>query len=213
MNDVSMGKPEQDLLPWILQWVAHVNALALTMQADQAGHWLGPAAANAWQQAPVHHRVRAIRAWLGWSRAILPAADTLAHRLLLLGAELLANVLMIRALFSRVLELRRCIEGERLIWFENCVGAKVFEDLRHRAVSVVALPLLPRDADRADWIGDGWRRLLADGVWSDPCLAKLSGLALPLRAAQVPPVVADGASVAFLEVLPDLMPELSCACG
>ncbi|KFA38725.1 serine kinase, partial [Xanthomonas vasicola pv. musacearum NCPPB 4384] len=126
---------------------------------------------------------------------------------------LLAKVMISRALFSRGLAVRRCIERDRLDWLEQCVGPAVLEQLRQHAATGLAVPLLPRDADQAAWVGDGWRRLEADGVWPNPVVAKLLSLSLPLGAAQIAPVAADGASDAFLSALPTLMPEALCVSG
>ncbi|MCC4620093.1 type III secretion protein HrpB4 [Xanthomonas cassavae CFBP 4642] len=195
------------------QWMTAVSALAQSLDAGRVDHWLGPVAALGWSRAPAQRRVRVIQSWTGCTRMQVSALDPLASRLAVLGPELLGKVLMSRALFSRPLALRRCIERERLNWFEQRVGPAVLEYVRHRTVTGLSAPLLPRDADQAVWIGDGWRRLAADGVWPDPCISKLIALSLPLDAAQVAPVVADGASDAFLQALPSLLPELSCICG
>lgn len=58
--------------------------------------------------------------------------------------------------------------------------------------------------------GVGWRPM---GVWPNPVVAKLLSLSLPLGAAQIAPVAADGASDAFLSALPTLMPEALCVSG
>ncbi|WP_017171183.1 type III secretion protein HrpB4, partial [Xanthomonas phaseoli] len=136
-----------------------------------------------------------------------------ANQLALLTPAQLAQVLIARALFSRGLAVRRCIERERLDWLEQCVGPAVLEHVRQNASAGLPVPLLPRDAEQAAWVGDGWRRMQADGVWSNPVVAKLLALSLPLDAAQVATVAADGASDAFLSALPTLMPEASCVCG
>ena len=198
---------------WIQRWTATVAALAQSLDADRVAHWLGPVASMGWEQASAQRRLRVIQVWSGWSNMKLSALDPLANRLVVLAPELFAKVLMSRALFSRALAMRRCIERERLDWFEQRVGPAVLEYLRHRAVTGMTEPLLPRDASQAAWIGDGWRRLAADGAWPDPCVAKVVALCLPLGAARVAPIAADGASDAFLHALPNLLPELSCAFG
>ncbi|NIJ83188.1 type III secretion system HrpB4-like protein [Xanthomonas arboricola] len=198
---------------WLQRCTAALPALAQSLDADRVAHWLGPVAASGWEGAPAQRRVRLVQAWTGWSSMPPCALDPLASRLVMLAPELLAKVLMSRALFSRALALRRCIERERLSWFEQRVGQAVLDHVRHRAVSGMTAPLLPRDADPTAWVGDGWRRLAADGAWPDPCVAKVITLSLPLGAARVAPVAADGASDAFLQALPTLLPELSCVCG
>ncbi|MFC7520534.1 type III secretion protein HrpB4 [Xanthomonas populi] len=198
---------------WLQRLTATVSALAQSLDADRVAHWLGPVAALGWERAPAQRRLRVIQAWSGWSSMQISALDPLANRLVVLAPDLLAKVLMSRALFSRAPALRRCIERERLTWFEQRVGPAVFEHVRHRAVNGMTEPLLPRDADQAAWIGDGWRRLVADGAWHDPCIAKVVALSLPLGAAHVAPIAADGASDAFLQALPTLLPELPCVCG
>ncbi|MCM5644640.1 type III secretion protein HrpB4, partial [Xanthomonas hortorum pv. pelargonii] len=45
------------------------------------------------------------------------------------------------------------------------------------------------------------------------CIAKVLALSLPLGAAKVAPIAADGASDAFLQALPTLLPELPCVFG
>lgn len=55
------------------------------------------------------------------------ALDPLANRLVVLAPDLLAKVLMSRAVFSRALALRRCIERERLTgsssgWGRRCLS-------------------------------------------------------------------------------------------
>ncbi|WP_126944926.1 type III secretion protein HrpB4 [Xanthomonas sp. BRIP62409] len=198
---------------WLQRWAAAVRALAQSLEAERVAHWLGPVAALGWERAPAQRRVRVVQAWAGCSRMQVSALDSPANRLVVLAPDLLAKVLMSRALFSRALALRRCIERERLSWFEQRVGPAVLEHVRHRAVTGMTAPLLPRDADQAAWVGDGWRRLAADGAWPDPCIAKVIALSLPLGAAQVAPIAADGASDAFLQALPTLLPELPCVCG
>ncbi|CAG2083850.1 type III secretion protein HrpB4 [Xanthomonas euroxanthea] len=198
---------------WLQRWTAAVCALAQSLEAERVAHWLGPVAASGWERAPAQRRVRVIQAWSGCLRMQVSALDSPANQLVVLAPDLLAKVLMSRALFSRALALRRCIERERLSWFEQRVGPAVLEHVRHRAVTGMTAPLLPRDADQAAWVGDGWRRLAADGAWPDPCIAKVIALSLPLGAAQVAPIAADGASDAFLQALPTLLPELPCACG
>ncbi|MCF5939225.1 type III secretion protein HrpB4, partial [Xanthomonas perforans] len=148
-----------------------------------------------------------------WSELSPSALGLHANQLALLMPERLAKVLIARALFSRGLAVRRCIERERLDWLEQCVGPAVLEHVRQNASAGLPVPLLPRDADQAAWVGDGWRRMQADGVWSNPVVAKLLALSLPLGAAQVATVAADGASDAFLTALPTLIPEASCVCG
>ncbi|MCC4615493.1 type III secretion protein HrpB4 [Xanthomonas campestris pv. asclepiadis] len=198
---------------WLQRWTAAVSALAQSLEAERVAHWLGPVAALGWERAPAQRRVRVIQAWSGCSRMQVSALDSPANRLVVLAPDLLSKVLMSRALFSRALALRRCIERERLSWFEQRVGPAVLEHVRHRAVTGMTAPLLPRDADQAAWVGDGWRRLAADGAWPDPCIAKVIALSLPLGAAQVAPIATDGASDAFLQALPTLLPELPCVCG
>ncbi|MCL1527267.1 type III secretion protein HrpB4 [Xanthomonas nasturtii] len=198
---------------WIQRWTAMLAALAQSLDAARVAHWLGPVAAMGWAQAPVHRRLRVIQVWSGWSGLPLAALDPPASTLVLLTPASVAKVLISRALFSRGLALRRCIERERLDWFEQLVGPAVLEHVRQRAVTGLPMPLLPRDADQVAWIGDGWRRLQADGVWPDPGVAKLLALSLPLGAAQVAPVAADGESTAFLHALPTLLPEPPCVCG
>ncbi|WP_127168250.1 type III secretion protein HrpB4 [Xanthomonas sp. BRIP62415] len=198
---------------WLQRWAAAVRALAQSLEAERVAHWLGPVAALGWERAPAQRRVRVVQAWAGCSRMQVSALDSPANRLVVLAPDLLAKVFMSRALFSRALALRRCIERERLSWFEQRVGPAVLEHVRHRAVTGMTAPLLPRDADQAAWVGDGWRRLAADGAWPDPCIAKVIALSLPLGAAQVAPIAADGASDAFLQALPTLLPELPCVCG
>ncbi|APO97306.1 type III secretion protein HrpB4 [Xanthomonas vesicatoria] len=198
---------------WLQRSTAAISVLARSLDADRVAHWLGPVAASGWERAPTQRRLRVIQAWSGWSGVPVSASGSLASRLVVLAPELLAKVLMSRALFSRALALRRCIERERLTWFEQQVGPAVLEHIRHRAVGGLPVPLLPHDADQATWIGDGWRRLEADGVWPDPGVAKVLALGLPLGAAQVARVSADSHSDAFLQVLPTLLPELSCVCG
>ncbi|MCC4605756.1 type III secretion protein HrpB4 [Xanthomonas campestris pv. badrii] len=197
----------------IQRWTAMLAALAQSLDAERVAHWLGQVAAMGWAQAPAHRRLRVIQAWSGWSGLPLAALDLPASTLVLLTPASLAKVLISRALFSRGLALRRCIERERLDWFEQRVGPAVLEHVRQRAVTGLPMSLLPRDADQLAWIGDGWRRMQADGVWPDPCMAKLLALSLPLGAAQVAPVAADGQSAAFLQALPALLPELPCVCG
>ncbi|CAE1133179.1 type III secretion protein HrpB4 [Xanthomonas euroxanthea] len=198
---------------WLQRWTAVVSALAQSLEAERVAHWLGPVAASGWERAPAQRRVRVIQAWSGCLCMQVSALDSPANQLVVLAPDLLAKVLMSRALFSRALALRRCIERERLSWFEQRVGPAVLEHVRHRAVTGMTAPLLPRDADQAAWVGDGWRRLAADGAWPDPCIANVIALSLPLGAAQVAPIAADGASDAFLQALPTLLPELPCACG
>ncbi|WAH64948.1 type III secretion protein HrpB4 [Xanthomonas hortorum] len=198
---------------WLQRWTAAVSMLAQSLEAERVAHWLGPVAALGWERAPAQRRVRMIQAWSGCSRMQVSALDPLANRLVVLAPDLLAKVLMSRAVFSRALALRRCIERERLTWFEQWVGPAVLEHVRHRAVTGMTVPLLPRDAEHAAWIGDGWRRMEADGAWPDPCIAKVLALSLPLGAARVAPIAADGASDAFLQALPTLLPELPCVFG
>ncbi|MCC4632085.1 type III secretion protein HrpB4 [Xanthomonas dyei] len=198
---------------WLQRWTAAMSALAQSLDADRVAHWLGPVAAAGWAGAPAQRRVRVIQAWSGCSRMQLCALDPLANRLVALAPDLLAKVLMSRALFSRAVALRRCIERERLIWFEQRVGPAVLDAVRHRAGTGTTAPLLPRDADQAAWVGDGWRRMQADGVWPDPCIANVMALSLPLDAAHVAPIAADGVSDAFLQALPTLLPELPCVYG
>ncbi|WP_372392875.1 type III secretion protein HrpB4 [Xanthomonas sp. NCPPB 3582] len=198
---------------WLQQWTATLSALAQSLDADRVAYWLGPVSAVSWERAPAQHRARVIQAWSGCSSMQVSALQPLANRLVMLAPDLLAKVLMSRALFSRVLALRRCIERERLSWFEQRLGPAVLEHVRHRAATGTTVPLLPRDADQAAWVGDGWRRLAADGAWPDPCIAKVIALSLPLGAAQMAPVAADGESDAFLQALPTLLPELPCICG
>lgn len=197
----------------IQRWAAMLSQLAQSLDADRVAYWLGPVAAKGWTSAPAYRRLRLIRAWSGWSGVPLSALDPPASQLAVLTPALLAKVLISRALFSRAVAVRRCIERERLNWLEQCVGPRVLEQMRQHADTRLAEPLLPRDADQAAWIGDGWRRLEADGVWPHPVVAKLLSLSLPLGAAQVAPIQADGASDAFLSALPTFMPEASCVSG
>lgn len=153
---------------WLQRWTAAVSTLAQSLDAERVAHWLGPVAAFGWERAPAQRRVRVIQAWSGWASMQVGALDPLANRLVVLAPDLLARVLMSRALFSRALALRRCIERERLSWFEQRVGPAVLDYVRHCAGTGMTAPLLPHDADQAAWIGDGWRRMQADGVWPDP---------------------------------------------
>ncbi|MEA9806897.1 type III secretion protein HrpB4 [Xanthomonas campestris pv. campestris] len=198
---------------WLQRWTAAVSTLAQSLDAERVAHWLGPVAALGWERAAAQRRMRVIQAWSGWASMQVGALDPLANRLVVLAPDLLARVLMSRALFSRALALRRCIERERLSWFEQGVGPAVLDYVRHCAGTGMTAPLLPHDADQAAWIGDGWRRMQADGVWPDPCIAKVLALCLPLGAARVVPIAADGASDAFLRALPTLLPELPCVFG
>lgn len=202
----------------IQRWAAMLSQLAQSLDADRVAYWLGPVAAKGWSSASAYRRLRVIRAWSGWSGVPLSALDPPASQLVVLSPALLAKVLVSRALFSRAVAVRRCIERERLNWIEQCVGPRVLEQMRQHAGpqhagTRLALPLLPRDADQAAWIGDGWRRLEADGMWPHPVVAKLLSLSLPLGATQVAPVRADGASDAFLSALPTFIPEASCVFG
>ena len=198
---------------WLQRWTAAVSTLAQSLDAERVAHWLGPVAALGWERAAAQRRMRVIQAWSGWASMQVGALDPLANRLVVLAPDLLARVLMSRALFSRALALRRCIERERLSWFEQRVGPAVLDYVRHCAGTGMTAPLLPHDADQAAWIGDGWRRMQADGVWPDPCIVKVLALCLPLGAARVVPIAADGASDAFLRALPTLLPELPCVFG
>ncbi|QBG90756.1 type III secretion protein HrpB4 [Xanthomonas oryzae] len=197
----------------VQRWTDALAQLAESLDAARVAHWLGPVAASGWAAAPVYRRMRVIQAWSGWSELSPSALGLHANQLALLMPARLANVLIARALFSRGLAVRRCIERERLDWLEQCVGPAVLEHVRQNASAGLSVPLLPRDADQAAWVGDGWRRMQADGVWSNPVVAKLLALSLPLGAAHVANVAADGASAAFLTALPTLMPEASCVSG
>ncbi|RBI55990.1 type III secretion protein HrpB4, partial [Xanthomonas oryzae pv. oryzae] len=109
----------------VQRWTDALAQLAESLDAARVAHWLGPVAASAWAAAPVYRRMRVIQAWSGWSELSPSALGVHANQLALLMPARLANVLIARALFSRGLAVRRCIERERLGWLEQCVGPAV----------------------------------------------------------------------------------------
>ncbi|RBC79851.1 type III secretion protein HrpB4, partial [Xanthomonas oryzae pv. oryzae] len=117
----------------VQRWTDALAQLAESLDAARVAHWLGPVAASGWAAAPVYRRMRVIQAWSGWSELSPSALGVHANQLALLMPARLANVLIARALFSRGLAVRRCIERERLGWLEQCVGPAVLEHVRQNA--------------------------------------------------------------------------------
>ncbi|MGV1119561.1 type III secretion protein HrpB4 [Xanthomonas translucens] len=108
----------------------------------------------------------------------LPAAcfDDADSELALLEPAPLQQLLLARALYARSDALRHCIERARRQWLAERLGPSVWQWLRGCPASPTWVPLLEcgNDAHAHAWCQDGWCRLVADGLWPWPGLARLA---------------------------------------
>ncbi|MFC6839783.1 type III secretion protein HrpB4 [Xanthomonas theicola] len=161
--------PEQCLLDY------RKRVLALARQADPPPPLCrGAALRRAWAGAAPMRRHDAVVAALGLDA--LPAAcfGDADSELALLDPEPLRRMLLARALYSRLDALRHCVERAPRQWFAERLGQPVWQWLRGCVAAPSRMPLLARDADASAWHLDGWCRLVADGVWPWPGLARLA---------------------------------------
>ncbi|HDR9503517.1 TPA: hypothetical protein QDC06_006857 [Burkholderia cepacia] len=215
MDDVNIaaGVPQAVWLARAaLAWRARVVERAMRFEPEHAHACFGLPVA-AWRRAGRAERV----AWLATACSATPSVamfDVPATRLALLTQQQLARVVLARALFARVHALRRCIDANRLDWFDTQAGAGVVHRLltmRENAVAHIE-PLLTDDAPLSAWLADGWRR-----VRSDPSF----GPAVPLVTLSLPAGVDtcvvdppyDGLGAMFFARLPELFPELTWLFG
>ncbi|QDI02697.1 MULTISPECIES: type III secretion protein HrpB4 [Xanthomonas translucens group] len=109
----------------------------------------------------------------GLSAACFDAADS---ELALLEPAPLQQLLFARALYARSDALRHCIERAPRQWLAERLGASLWQWLRGCPASPTWVPLLAcgNEAHAQAWYLDGWCRLVADGLWPWPGLARLA---------------------------------------
>ncbi|MFC3655672.1 transcriptional regulator [Xanthomonas hyacinthi] len=152
---------------------------------------------RAWAGAELARRQDVVIAALGLDA--LPAAcfEDADSDLALLEPAPLRRLLLTRALYSRLDALRHCVERAPRQWFAERLGPPLWQWLRDCTVEPTRLPLLARDAGEHAWHLDGWCRLVADGVWPWPGLARMAAASAGLDPGGAA-LAADGCSRDFI---------------